>query len=40
MNKKQISLLAAFVAAKVDYAVVGGVAVNAHGYMRATIGEP
>jgi hypothetical protein len=36
MNEKQISLLAAFLAAKVDYAVVGGVAVNAHGYMRAT----
>src|ERR1700678_1901992 len=36
MNKKQISLLAAFVAAKVEYAVVGGVAVNAHGYVRAT----
>lgn len=36
MNKKQISLLAAFAAAKVEYAIVGGVAVNAHGYMRAT----
>jgi hypothetical protein len=36
MNEKQISLLAAFVAAKVEYAVVGGVAVNAHGYVRAT----
>ncbi|HEV2646249.1 MAG TPA: hypothetical protein VGU46_07800 [Acidobacteriaceae bacterium] len=36
MNKKQISLLAAFLAAKVEYAVVGGVAVNAHGYVRAT----
>jgi hypothetical protein len=36
MNTKQISLLAAFVAAKVEYAVVGGVAVNAHGYVRAT----
>jgi hypothetical protein len=36
MNKKQISLLAAFVAAKVEYAIVGGVAVNAHGYVRAT----
>ncbi len=36
MNEKQISLLAAFVACKVDYAVVGGVAVNAHGYVRAT----
>src|SRR5271168_3278682 len=36
INTKQISLLAAFVAAKVEYAVVGGVAVNAHGYVRAT----
>lgn len=36
MNEKQISLLAAFAAAKVEYAVVGGVAVNAHGYARAT----
>lgn len=36
MNKKQISLLAAFAAAKVEYAVVGGVAVNAYGYARAT----
>ena len=36
MNKQQISLLAAFAAAKVEYAVVGGVAVNAHGYTRAT----
>ena len=36
MNSKQISLLAAFHAAKVEYAVVGGLAVNAHGYTRAT----
>jgi hypothetical protein len=36
MNKKQISLLAAFLAANVEYAVVGGVAVNTHGYIRAT----
>lgn len=36
MNTQQISLLAAFAAAKVEFAVVGGVAVNAHGYMRAT----
>ena len=36
MNEKQISLLAGFAAAKVEYAVVGGVAVNAHGYLRAT----
>jgi len=35
MNEKQISLLAAFAAAKVEYAVVGGVAVNVHGYVRA-----
>jgi len=36
MNEKQISLLAAFVVAKVEFAVVGGVAVNMHGYVRAT----
>ncbi len=36
MSEKQISLLAAFAVAKVEYAVVGGVAVNAHGYVRAT----
>jgi hypothetical protein len=36
MNTKQISLLAAFLAAKVEYTIVGGVAVNAHGYVRAT----
>jgi hypothetical protein len=36
MNEKQISLLAAFAAAKVEFAVVGGVAVNMHGYIRAT----
>ena len=36
MNEKQISLLAAFLAAHVEYAVVGGVAVNLHGYVRAT----
>ena len=36
MKTNQISLLAAFVAAKVEFAVVGGVAVNIHGYMRAT----
>jgi hypothetical protein len=39
MNEKQISLLAAFLAAGVEYAVVGGVAVNAHGYVRATNGR-
>ena len=36
MNSKQISVLAAFLAAGVDFAVVGGIAVNVHGYMRAT----
>ncbi len=34
MNHKQTSLLAAFAASGVEYAVVGGVAVNAHGYVR------
>lgn len=36
INKKQTSLLAAFAGAGVEYAIVGGVAVNAHGYARAT----
>ena len=36
MNEKQISLLAAFAAAKVEFAVVGGMAVIMHGYVRAT----
>ena len=36
MNERQISLLAAFLAGGVDCVVVGGVAVNAHGYVRAT----
>jgi hypothetical protein len=36
INRGQISLLAAFAAARVEFAVVGGVAVNAHGYLRAT----
>ena len=36
MNKKQTSLLAAFAGTGVEYAVVGGVAVNAHVYVRAT----
>ena len=36
MNPKQISLLAAFLAGHVEYVVVGGVAVNVHGYARAT----
>jgi hypothetical protein len=36
MQSKQISLLAAFAEARVEYAVVGGIAVNAHGYLRTT----
>jgi hypothetical protein len=36
MNSRQISLLASFAAAKVDYAIVGGVAVNLHGHVRTT----
>ena len=36
MNGKQISLLAAFAAARVEFAIVGGAAVNAYGYVRAT----
>jgi hypothetical protein len=36
MNKTQTLLLAAFAAAKVEYAVVGGMAVIAHGYIRTT----
>ena len=36
MNERQMSLLAAFAAARVEFAVVGGVAVNMHGYVRAT----
>jgi len=36
MNKKQTSLLAAFADNGVEYAVVGGVAVNIYGYARAT----
>jgi hypothetical protein len=36
MNEKQISLLAAFAAAGIEYAVVGGMAVIRHGYVRAT----
>jgi hypothetical protein len=35
MNAKQISLLAALRDGHVEYAVVRGVAVNAHGYTRA-----
>ena len=37
MNERQISVLAAFLAAGVEFAVVGGVAVNMHGYVRATL---
>ncbi len=36
MNLKQTGLLAAFLEAGVEFAVVGGVAVNVHGYLRAT----
>ena len=36
MESDQISLLVALLAAHVDYGVVGGVAVNAYGYLRAT----
>jgi len=38
MNQRseQVSLFAAFLAAGVEYAVVGGVAVNAHGFVRNT----
>jgi len=36
MNSKQTSLLAAFDAVQVEYAVVGGAAVIAHGYLRTT----
>ena len=36
MNSQQISVLASFLAAGVEFAVVGGVAVNVHGYLRAT----
>lgn len=35
-NERQIGLFAAFLAAGVEFAVVGGVAVNVHGYVRAT----
>jgi hypothetical protein len=35
-NEKQIGLFAAFLAENVEFAVVGGVAVNVHGYVRAT----
>jgi len=36
MHSSQIGLLAALAAAKVEYVVVGGVAVIAHGYVRTT----
>jgi hypothetical protein len=36
INPKQTSLLAAFLDAKAEFAVVGGIAVIAHGYVRAT----
>jgi hypothetical protein len=35
-REEQLSLFAAFHAAGVEYAVVGGVAVNAHGFIRNT----
>jgi hypothetical protein len=35
-RSEQLSLFAALLKAAVDYAVVGGVAVNAHGYLRST----
>jgi hypothetical protein len=36
VTKLQLSLLAAFLEGKVDFAVVGGVAVILHGYVRTT----
>ena len=36
MTPQQLSLFAALTEARVEYAVVGGVAVNAYGYVRAT----
>jgi hypothetical protein len=36
MKTRHIGILAGFLAANVDYAVVGGVAVNSYGYVRAT----
>jgi hypothetical protein len=35
-RSEQLSLFAAFAAARVEYVVVGGVAVNAHGFVRNT----
>ncbi len=37
LTLKQIGLLRAFAAGGVEHAVVGGVAVNANGYQRATV---
>lgn len=36
LRSEQVGLFAAFLAAGVEYAVVGGVAVNAHGFIRNT----
>jgi hypothetical protein len=36
MNDRHVGLFAAFLTAGVEFAVVGGVAVNVHGYVRAT----
>ena len=36
MKASHIPILASFAATGVEYAVVGGIAVNAHGYVRAT----
>jgi hypothetical protein len=36
MNREHIGLFSELIAAGVEFAVVGGVAVNAHGYLRAT----
>jgi hypothetical protein len=36
VNETQLGLFAAFLNAGVEFAVVGGVAVNVHGYVRAT----
>jgi hypothetical protein len=36
MNEAQLGLFAALLTAGVEFAVVGGVAVNVHGYVRAT----
>ena len=36
MTEKQLSLVDSFLAAGAEFVIVGGVAVNAHGYLRAT----